>query len=468
MERTSNEIYTLINNSDYIELVNRKDLLSGYLIDELYLKSIHFLQVSRKANLFLTLILIVFGLIGHMLTIFVFIQKRFRKNSSNVYFLCLAVNDSVYLVIHFFKDSIRNYQSIYLTDDTNSTSSFINFINLIDQFDFACKLMNYMRNVLRLISAYIIVAFTVQRLFLVYSPLSNNFKSKSSAWLTVAIIVAVSLIVNLWVPLIFEKNSICDVHQGWHELYFHITLVYICLIMLIPIVIIHFSNLIIIKKVYNKSQSDILNNKILVTSANRYSNSIPYNNNKLSHYLSQSIEQTHNKSSSKKLKYKRFKFKPYYLSMNQIISRVTHKANNSKRITKMLVLISFSYAALNLPYLIAWLCFYYKEVISQTSDITQHNYIYSLVKITELFFVLNYGICFYVNFATGSLFRNQLKYSSKKFFSYLKIDLILTEILNFFKLFQVELTRILIILEWSFMLKIKNLLMDRFKLIKLF
>ena len=46
--------------------------------------------------------------------------------------------------------------------------------------------------------------------------------------------------------------------------------------------------------------------------------------------------------------------KPYFLTINQIINRVTNQANSTKKLTKMLILISFSYALFNLPYFIVY------------------------------------------------------------------------------------------------------------------
>ena len=58
------------------------------------LNSHFFLALSGKINLFGILIAITVGLIGNFLTIFVFSQKRFRNNSSNIFLLCLAINDN--------------------------------------------------------------------------------------------------------------------------------------------------------------------------------------------------------------------------------------------------------------------------------------------------------------------------------------------------------------------------------------
>lgn len=40
------------------------------------------------------------GLIGHFLTVLVYSKKKWRKNSGNIYILCLAFFDSLFLITH--------------------------------------------------------------------------------------------------------------------------------------------------------------------------------------------------------------------------------------------------------------------------------------------------------------------------------------------------------------------------------
>ena len=247
MEQNWNE-----TNYDSDNQTNNKNLTSNFLND--YNQSLETLKQYRKINLFTTILFTIMGLIGHFLTIFVFAQKRFRKNSSNVYLLCLALTDALYLIIHFFEDTIRTL--IHLNEDNN----FIQLFNLIDKNNTTCRSINYFRYVLRFISAYIIVIFSIQRLFLVWAPFSKKFKSTKSAWNTVIIIVCISLLVNLWVPFIYENKLdenflYCDAKKEWSREYFHITLIYICLIMLTPIFVIFISNSIIIKNVVLEPES---------------------------------------------------------------------------------------------------------------------------------------------------------------------------------------------------------------------
>ena len=49
------------------------------------------------------------------------------------------------------------------------------------------------------------------------------------------------------------------------------------------------------------------------------------------------------------------KQKHFYLNADDVINKVKRKAYNSNNIIQMLLVISFSFALLNLPYLIAWI-----------------------------------------------------------------------------------------------------------------
>ncbi len=363
-------------------------------IESNYVFSAHFLDLCCLINLYLTIFFIIIGLIGHFLTIFVFGQKRFRKNSSNVYLLFLALNDSVFLILHFFEDSIKSYIAIYSTGEQEGF--FISLINIIDQFDVACKLINYLRYVTRFISAYTIIAFTLQRLALVYSPLSNKFKTKKSAWQSVLIISIFSMILNIWVPFLFQlkqTNALkyCDVSSNWSIEYFHITLVYICLIMALPILFILMSNFMIIKKLNRAKhkRKDMTRLKRAIDPVNPLSS---------------------NKANCSRVQ------KPFYLNVEQIISRISKKSDYSKKLTRMLMFISFSYVLFNLPYLISWFVYYYNIILSTFDEnnleqVAWQNLYFSLVKISEIFYLLNYSVTFYIYCASGSIFREQLKYS---------------------------------------------------------
>jgi hypothetical protein len=98
--------------------------------------SIEFLKLSKKINIYSTSLIVFIGLIGHFLTILVYSQKKFRLNSSNIYLLFLAINDSVFLLVYFFEDIIKSILTVF---DTNSGFiDFISMFNITDKNEIFC------------------------------------------------------------------------------------------------------------------------------------------------------------------------------------------------------------------------------------------------------------------------------------------------------------------------------------------
>ena len=278
---------------------------------------------------------------------------------------------------------------------------FVNYLNITDGFILTCYLITFMRYFLRLTSAYIIVAFTIQRLILIYSPLSNKFKSKKSAWLVISGIIIISFLLNIWVPFVFRLQSNeddkqrCVLIKSWQNEYFIITIVYTSLIMLIPILTVFICNFLIIIRIKKADLSRTELSMKKSVSRDLRTDIVP-NISKL---------KTKNETN--------FQIRAYYMPYSKIINNCRNKrAENANKVTNTLVFISFSYAIFNLPYLITWFSFFYQNSFNNIDD-SDRNYLFGLVQISKIFFILNYGLKFYIYCATGSIFRNQLKNSSK-------------------------------------------------------
>lgn len=332
-------------------------------------------------------------------------QKRFRKNSSHIYMLCLALNNFIYLIIHFSNYKYKN-----------------NFNLISDTHNLVCKSFSYLKFILQFTSAYIIVAFTLQRFLVVWSPFYNGFKSKKSAWLTVCTIFCVSLALNSWSLLLFENNNIiCDIKKDYNNEYFLMILIHLVLIMIIPIIVIIVSNSMIIFNIRKSkfkhddlTKSNCCNKKQKIKSKLKRSQ-LP-NKHELMRFNLNLIE--HELSIVKET---------YFLNVNQLINDITiNQPNKTKNITKLLLVISFSYSLFSLPYLVSWCIYYHGEYINRRSQL-ETNHIYSLIKICEIFFLINYSINFYIYCLSGSVFCKQLKYSSDYFLfclSYLNFNFI--------------------------------------------
>ena len=362
--------------------------------------SVYFLDYCSKLNIFVTILITLIGLVGHSLTVQVYSQRRFRLNSGSVFLLSLSIVDALFLIIHFFEDTVRTINDSYSNQLNWVLNSIVIRINIVDHNDFVCRIANYFRNIFRLQSAYIIVAFTLQRLFIVYKPLSNEFKTKKSAWRTLFVILIFSLLINIWAPFLFKINyvdthSYCDVDRDWVNEYLTINAIYMCLVMLVPILIIFVCNtLIIVKTVQDDLRRKKYKNVKSLTKCNN-------NNNKsTSTLLKASVKQT-----------QRYRFGRENKNLvNSNNKKIICNQSNSKKMTKTLLLVSFSYAILNLPYLISWSLFY-TQMMASIIEPTFKNNLFSALQISEMFNILNYGCHFFVYCLSGTLFRNQLKYT---------------------------------------------------------
>jgi hypothetical protein len=389
------------NNIDLDEINDEKD-------------SIVFLNRAKLINICLTIIVFIIGFIGNLLIIYVFTHRRYRLNSSNVYLLCLAICDTCFLVIHLFEDTIRTLEDI-IYENLIFHEKFK--LNITDRYVTTCFMVNYLRYILRFISAYIIVTFTIQRAYIVYFPLRNKFKSKKSAWYTVVVILILSICLNFWIPYIFElktnendhtKSTYCDVKTKWKNVYFIITIIYITLTILIPIIIVFVFNTIIIVKTRHadlkrKQNFRIINNfeRIAITSKRKPQ--------KLKIVIPPNV--TGNSTTTSSIGSRRSPISQHLITYN--LNRKSKKNENSYKLANILILTSFSYAFFNLPYLITWFLFFYEIALNENNLIIK-NYLFGTVQYAEIFYLLNYGAKFYIYCLSGSLFRHQLNSTSMK------------------------------------------------------
>jgi hypothetical protein len=404
----------------YFKMLNSTIIGSSLDLDEINDEkdSIVFLNRAKLINICLTIIVFTIGFIGNLLIIYVFTHRRYRLNSSNVYLLCLAICDTCFLVIHLFEDTIRTLEDI-IYENLIFHEKFK--LNITDRYVTTCFMVNYLRYILRFISAYIIVTFTIQRAYIVYFPLRNKFKSKKSAWYTVVVILIISIFLNFWIPYIFElktnendhtKSTYCDVKTEWKNVYFIITIIYITLTILIPIMIVFVFNTIIIVKTRHadlkrKQNFRVINNfeRIAITAKRKpLKLKIVLPPNKTGN----STTTTTSSSSRSSCK---TPINQHLITYN--LNRRSKKNENSYKLANILILTSFSYAFFNLPYLITWFLFFYEIALNENNLIIK-NYLFGTVQYAEIFYLLNYGAKFYIYCLSGSLFRRQLNSTSIK------------------------------------------------------
>ncbi|RNA01216.1 G-coupled receptor -like protein [Brachionus plicatilis] len=237
------------------------------------ISSIELFDLTRKINIYFSLLIIIIGIAGNSLAVLVFIRKKFRRHSFSIYLLCLCISDGVFLLTHFYEDTLRTFIDVYLNDQTRSFDkeclqhkklhltnitikhSFLRLINITDRFDVSCRMVNYLRYFLRFVSAYLILVFTIQRTIAIYWPfLESRLKSSKYAWFMISIITLIGIMINKWVPFFFGLTkdihdptiSYCDINKEFSSAYFLLTIFYVTLTMMVPIFTIVVCNTLII------------------------------------------------------------------------------------------------------------------------------------------------------------------------------------------------------------------------------
>ena len=156
--------------------------------------------------------------------------------------------------------------------------------------------------------------------------------------------------------------------------YFRITIAYVILIILIPIIVIFISNTFVINKIIKaNSKKKAVTIECKMKRKSKHNNplwvsiKVDLKNSKVSSAL---LERTKSQRANEKITSQE---KTEYQMMKTL--RKNDK-DRSKKITKLLILISFKYALLNLPYLITWSIFYYKVAFNDAYFSTT-NYLFA-------------------------------------------------------------------------------------------
>ena len=220
---------------------NKSDSISTFIIIEQYV------------SIYGPFILTTLGIIGNILSIFIFLSPRYRRQSSHFYLLSLALSDLCFLIINLFEDTFRNHNQLY--------QSRINFLDRSPLL--ICIFVQYARNVTRLLSSWIIVSFTIERLLVVFHPLKRAIICRRKiARLVVLIVFLISLMSNINVPFHYGivdlpsrtiNDTICDILPAYRPIYMRFAIITMISVYLLPMCIIGIVNLLICCKLWRKS-----------------------------------------------------------------------------------------------------------------------------------------------------------------------------------------------------------------------
>ena len=182
----------------------------------------------------ITLIILLIGTVGNIMSLIVLSRKKLRQKNIGVYLIALCVSDLLVLYIALFA---------YLLAFTSIYGENYEKVN--------CHIMRFFRILSIECSSWITVAITVQRTFAVYRPLSTYLSSSSRYATPIKVLslmfVVLAVICAIYTSSFSYENTIC---KGPHKLVrlFLFSLIYSFL----PAVILIVCNVAIVLKVYRR------------------------------------------------------------------------------------------------------------------------------------------------------------------------------------------------------------------------
>jgi hypothetical protein len=210
--------------------------------------------VEQYMSIYGSFVLTTLGVIGNILSILIFLSPRYRRQSSHFYLLSLALSDLCFLIINLLEDTFRNHNELYQSR-----------INILDRSSpIICIFIQYARNTTRLLSSWIIVSFTIERLLVVFHPLKRAIICRRKiARFVVLFIFLMSLLININVPFhygiinvsnyIENDDTICDILPKYRSIYMRFAISTMITVYLVPMCIIGIVNMLICCKLWRKS-----------------------------------------------------------------------------------------------------------------------------------------------------------------------------------------------------------------------
>lgn len=240
-------------------------------------------KLSENINFYACVVLILIGLVGNLLTIYVLVSKQRKKknslacghprlnqkknkrqnsssslSSSQAYMISLAMSDSVFLIAHLAEDIIPSVSSHYLFQLINSSHIY-------------CKLILYLRNSARFCSSYLLVSFAYERFTLIKNPLKRiKFHNRKISRLIIASIYCASFLLNTYDLVInglrkIEKHETtdsrllslmeCDVLADFKHHYHYTVIAYVSLALVVPFLLVFFFNVSIARKLLTRRKN---------------------------------------------------------------------------------------------------------------------------------------------------------------------------------------------------------------------
>jgi hypothetical protein len=133
--------------------------------------------------------LLTIGIIGNALSLVIFIRTSRRADASVQYLSTLAISDTGFIIFLGVADWLT-YGLSYVTNGTHS-------INLFTYSNTSCNLMGFSRHIWEIASAWAIVAFTLERGYIVWFPLKRAQITSRNRALVITFIWVMAICLSL-------------------------------------------------------------------------------------------------------------------------------------------------------------------------------------------------------------------------------------------------------------------------------
>ncbi|XP_050395134.1 thyrotropin-releasing hormone receptor-like [Patella vulgata] len=297
---------------------------------------------------YFTPVILLVGLTGNILSLRVFLSKNMRKLSASTYLAALSTSDILALIFYVFVDWLKRGLPAFNAD----------FKVMFLETDVVCQAILYLSYLSRFLSAWFIVSFTAERYIGVCLPLRRkDICGKRFSQKIICTLVVCSGCIMMYKPLlsgVYEINhtkvKMCTRDPELSFPVFILDSIFAVMITFIPFIIITVLNTLIMRKLFLRNKK------------------------------------------------------------HRSIKIITEESIIKLEFTIILLVISFVFIALNLPFFCVW-CKQFLLSISASMNKHAHDFdnMQGLLLITRVIFYLNYCINFFLYSITGAYFRKELK-----------------------------------------------------------
>ena len=205
----------------------------------------------------MTLIFVVFGVFSNTLSFCVFATPTLRGEGGSLFIMAMSVADTIVLLTYAVPEWLDHGLPVLIGPCTPW--------NPINFHIFTCRFIKLVSCASQFISAYLVVAFTYQRLYVVYRPLATwkEPKQKIPAIL-ISAVVLVGFLVSLWKPIlsglykfegIADADELCTRNPDFESEYFVLEVLFAFVTMGLPFVLLVIGNSFLIYKLRQRKRS---------------------------------------------------------------------------------------------------------------------------------------------------------------------------------------------------------------------